>query len=160
MMLRYQIVLKEMWDSLISEEQSDWDAKAEDECGDARIDVLKVVLAGTSIQALRHDELIEVLTVFMSTFGGEDLADTYGMPWDKFAEGVIPPYQQHEKFSKALRTRAPAPVTVTHMESPGMPGVNETMASRAEYNGLYTSTPVPNPDLVALGAWLGTREEL
>lgn len=30
----YQTVLKEMWDALTSEEKSDWDAKAEEECGD------------------------------------------------------------------------------------------------------------------------------
>lgn len=30
----YQTVLKQMWDSLTSEEKSDWEAKAEEECGD------------------------------------------------------------------------------------------------------------------------------
>jgi hypothetical protein len=32
-------------------------------------------------------------------------------------------------------------------------------ASHAEYSGLYTDTPVPNPELVALGVKFGTIEE-
>ena len=32
--------------------------------------------------------------------------------------------------------------------------------SHAEYGGLYTTTPVPNPDLVVLGVKFGTIQEL
>lgn len=32
-------------------------------------------------------------------------------------------------------------------------------AALAEYSGLYTATPVPNPDLAALGVKFGTVEE-
>jgi hypothetical protein len=32
-------------------------------------------------------------------------------------------------------------------------------AAQTEYNGFYTSTPIPNPDLTALGAKFGTIEE-
>jgi hypothetical protein len=32
-------------------------------------------------------------------------------------------------------------------------------ASHAEYSGLYTATPVPNPDLMALGMQFSTVEE-
>ncbi|KAJ7705002.1 hypothetical protein B0H17DRAFT_1193491 [Mycena rosella] len=32
-------------------------------------------------------------------------------------------------------------------------------AAHAEYSGFYTATPVPNPDLVALGVQFGTIEE-
>ncbi|KAJ7473825.1 hypothetical protein B0H11DRAFT_2036127 [Mycena galericulata] len=51
------------------------------------------------------------------------------------------------------------PVTVTYTESTGMPAVDDMMSAHAEHNGLYTSTPTPNPELVALGARFGTREE-
>lgn len=30
----FQLVLKEMWDALTDDERSEWEAKAEDECGD------------------------------------------------------------------------------------------------------------------------------
>jgi hypothetical protein len=33
------------------------------------------------------------------------------------------------------------------------------LLAHAEYSGLYTSTPVPNPDLVALGMEFSTVEE-
>ncbi|KAJ7493088.1 hypothetical protein B0H11DRAFT_2007141 [Mycena galericulata] len=51
------------------------------------------------------------------------------------------------------------PVTVTYTESTGMPAVDDMMSAHAEHNGLYTTTPTPNPELVALGARFGTREE-
>ncbi|KAJ7621867.1 hypothetical protein DFH06DRAFT_1340870 [Mycena polygramma] len=51
-------------------------------------------------------------------------------------------------------------VTFTSVASSGHPVLDEMFASHAEYNGLYAATPVPNPDLVALGAKFGTMEEL
>ncbi|KAJ7621870.1 hypothetical protein DFH06DRAFT_1009680 [Mycena polygramma] len=51
-------------------------------------------------------------------------------------------------------------VTFTSVASSGHPVLDEMFASHAEYNGLYPATPVPNPDLVALGAKFGTMEEL
>ncbi|KAK6993100.1 NmrA domain-containing protein [Favolaschia claudopus] len=36
---------------------------------------------------------------------------------------------------------------------------DEMFAAQAEYNGFYTSTPVPNPDLAALGAKFATIDE-
>ncbi|KAJ7738391.1 hypothetical protein B0H16DRAFT_1424930 [Mycena metata] len=52
-----------------------------------------------------------------------------------------------------------AEVTFTTLESSGIPVLDEMFAAQSEYNGLYTSTPVPNPDLAALGAQFGTMEE-
>jgi len=52
-----------------------------------------------------------------------------------------------------------AEVTFTTGAPFGMPAVDEMWASHAEYDGLYTATPVPNPELVALGVQFGTVEE-
>ncbi|KAJ6485232.1 hypothetical protein DFH09DRAFT_1339825 [Mycena vulgaris] len=41
----------------------------------------------------------------------------------------------------------------------GIPPVDEMYEALAEYSGLYTATPVPNPALVALGVEFGTMEE-
>ncbi|KAJ7211041.1 NAD(P)-binding protein [Mycena haematopus] len=41
----------------------------------------------------------------------------------------------------------------------GVRARDEMFASHAEYSGLYTATPVPNPDLVALGMTFSTVEE-
>ncbi|KAF7364729.1 NmrA domain-containing protein [Mycena venus] len=58
-------------------------------------------------------------------------------------------------IAKALKVE----VTFTSKASSGSATFDEMFAALAEYNGLYTSTPVPNPDLVALGAKFGTMEE-
>ncbi|KAJ7133489.1 hypothetical protein C8R44DRAFT_829313 [Mycena epipterygia] len=54
-------------------------------------------------------------------------------------------------------------VEVTFTTAPpigiGFPAVDEMNAAYAEYSGLYTATPVPNPDLVALGVKFRTIEE-
>jgi len=66
-------------------------------------------------------------------------------------------------------------VTFTNVATSGVPVLDELVsalkmailrvllsfqfAAHSEYNGLYTETPVPNPDLVALGAKFGTMEE-
>ena len=70
-----------------------------------------------------------------------------------------------------------AEVTFTTAPPMGMPAVDEMVriplshlsnfsysermqfAAHAEYDGLYTATPVPNPALVALGVQFGTVEE-
>ncbi|KAF8208418.1 NAD(P)-binding protein [Mycena galopus ATCC 62051] len=50
---------------------------------------------------------------------------------------------------------------VTFISAPptGVLARDEMFASHAEYSGLYTATPVPNPDLVALGMQFSTVEE-
>ncbi|KAJ7229563.1 NAD(P)-binding protein [Mycena haematopus] len=58
-------------------------------------------------------------------------------------------------ISKALGKE----VTYTPGPPTGHPAYDEMFAAQAEYNGFYTSTPVPNPDLTALGAKFGTIEE-
>ncbi|KAF8190669.1 hypothetical protein K438DRAFT_1970967 [Mycena galopus ATCC 62051] len=58
-------------------------------------------------------------------------------------------------ISKALGKE----VTFTSIPSTGNPAYDEMFAAQAEYNGFYTSTPVPNPELTALGAKFGTMEE-
>ncbi|KAJ7716319.1 hypothetical protein B0H14DRAFT_2412923 [Mycena olivaceomarginata] len=50
-------------------------------------------------------------------------------------------------------------VTFTTAPAIGIPAMDEMYKSHAEYNGLYTATPVPNPDLVALGVKFGTIQE-
>ncbi|KAJ7123608.1 hypothetical protein C8R44DRAFT_840549 [Mycena epipterygia] len=50
-------------------------------------------------------------------------------------------------------------VTFTSIATTGIPQVDEMFAAHSEYNGLYTATPVPNPDLVALGVKFGTMDE-
>ncbi|KAJ7769136.1 hypothetical protein DFH07DRAFT_915238 [Mycena maculata] len=50
-------------------------------------------------------------------------------------------------------------VTFTTAPPMGIPAMDEMYAAHAEYSGLYTATPVPNPDLVALGVEFGTIEE-
>ncbi|KAJ7101846.1 hypothetical protein C8R43DRAFT_1047739 [Mycena crocata] len=50
-------------------------------------------------------------------------------------------------------------VTFTSIDSCGIPVYDDMYAVQSEYNGLYTATPVPNPDLVALGAKFATVEE-
>ncbi|KAJ6459659.1 hypothetical protein C8R45DRAFT_554173 [Mycena sanguinolenta] len=50
-------------------------------------------------------------------------------------------------------------VTFTTAPPPGLPALDEMFAAGAEYNGFYTATPIPNPDLTALGAKLATMEE-
>ncbi|KAF7367711.1 NmrA domain-containing protein [Mycena sanguinolenta] len=58
-------------------------------------------------------------------------------------------------ISKALGKE----VTFTTAPPTGRPAFDEMFAAGAEYNGFYTATPVPNPDLTALGAKLATMEE-
>ncbi|KAF7340407.1 NmrA domain-containing protein [Mycena venus] len=50
-------------------------------------------------------------------------------------------------------------VTFTTAPPTGIPAYDEMFAAGAEYDGFYTSTPVPNPDLTALGAKFATLEE-
>ncbi|KAJ7256850.1 hypothetical protein B0H12DRAFT_1112005 [Mycena haematopus] len=50
-------------------------------------------------------------------------------------------------------------VTFTTAPATGMPPFDEMYQSHAEYSGLFTATPVPNPDLVALGVKFGTVQE-
>ncbi|KAJ7364833.1 hypothetical protein DFH08DRAFT_1073378 [Mycena albidolilacea] len=50
-------------------------------------------------------------------------------------------------------------VTFTTAPAIGMPAMDEMYKSHAEYSGLYTATPVPNSDLVALGVKFGTIQE-
>ncbi|KAJ7903812.1 hypothetical protein B0H14DRAFT_3123012 [Mycena olivaceomarginata] len=52
-----------------------------------------------------------------------------------------------------------AEVTFTTLPPMGLPPMDEMLLAHAEYSGLYTSTPVPNPDLVALGMEFSTVEE-
>ncbi|KAJ7243461.1 hypothetical protein C8J57DRAFT_1525569 [Mycena rebaudengoi] len=112
----YQLVLKGMWDALSTEQKAEWDAKAEDECGDVTLNQKEF---GTNIeQALRglcQGGLVgdaEMLLFYAfrepgtgdllagtvhghsihnkAHFGDEKLQETYGEPWFKFADNVIP----------------------------------------------------------------------
>ncbi|KAJ6583831.1 hypothetical protein DFH09DRAFT_1433738 [Mycena vulgaris] len=50
-------------------------------------------------------------------------------------------------------------VTFTSAPPTGFLRMDEMYAAHAEYHGFYTATPVPNPDLVALGVRFGTIEQ-
>ncbi|KAF7345252.1 NmrA domain-containing protein [Mycena sanguinolenta] len=50
-------------------------------------------------------------------------------------------------------------VTFTPVSSCGIPVLDNMFEVRSESNGLYTETPVPNPELFALGANFGTMDE-
>ncbi|KAJ7456731.1 NAD(P)-binding protein [Mycena galericulata] len=50
-------------------------------------------------------------------------------------------------------------VTFTTAPPSGIVPMDEMFAAHAEYSGLFTATPTPNPDLVALGVKLGTIDE-
>ncbi|KAJ7490658.1 hypothetical protein FB451DRAFT_1220677 [Mycena latifolia] len=52
-----------------------------------------------------------------------------------------------------------AEVTFTRAPAMGIPPVDEMFLAHAEYSGLFTATPEPNPDLVALGVKFGTMQE-
>ncbi|KAJ7488168.1 hypothetical protein FB451DRAFT_1553637 [Mycena latifolia] len=60
-----------------------------------------------------------------------------------------------EKTAKVLG----APVTYTPGPALGFPPIDEAWAFTAEYDGFYTDTPIPNPELVALGVKFSTVEE-
>ncbi|KAJ7900903.1 hypothetical protein B0H13DRAFT_1622162 [Mycena leptocephala] len=50
-------------------------------------------------------------------------------------------------------------VTFTSIPSTMGPVFDEMFAAQSEYNGFYTSTQIPNPDLISLGAKFGTIQE-
>ncbi|KAJ7745968.1 hypothetical protein B0H14DRAFT_2406623 [Mycena olivaceomarginata] len=52
-----------------------------------------------------------------------------------------------------------ATVTFTTLPPMGLPPMDEMFLAHAEYSGLYGATPVPNPELVALGVKFSTVEE-
>ncbi|KAJ6494976.1 hypothetical protein DFH09DRAFT_1376649 [Mycena vulgaris] len=112
----YQHVLKGMWDALSSDEKSEWDAKAEDECGDIEINQkefgsnIHLALRGLCQGGLIGDAEMLLFYAFRdeasgdllagtvhghskhnkANFGGDDLQQKYGVPWSNFAESVIP----------------------------------------------------------------------
>ncbi|KAF8208566.1 hypothetical protein K438DRAFT_1812453 [Mycena galopus ATCC 62051] len=52
-----------------------------------------------------------------------------------------------------------AEVTFTTLPPTGFPSMDEMVTALIEYNGYYTATPIPNPELVALGMKFSTIEE-
>ncbi|KAF7357628.1 NmrA domain-containing protein [Mycena sanguinolenta] len=52
-----------------------------------------------------------------------------------------------------------AEVTYTTLPAMGLAPMDEMFMATAEHNGLYAATPIPNPDLVALGMKFSTVEE-
>ncbi|KAF7333512.1 NmrA domain-containing protein [Mycena venus] len=60
-----------------------------------------------------------------------------------------------EMTAKALGVE----VTFIPAQPSGVVARDEMFAAQAEYGGLYTATPVPNPDLIALGMKFSTVEE-
>ncbi|KAJ7913116.1 hypothetical protein B0H13DRAFT_2326645 [Mycena leptocephala] len=126
----YQMVLKRMWDALSADEKSDWDAKAEDECGDVKMNqedfstYIHQALRGLCQSGIIGDAEILLFYAFREPdigdlkagtihghskhnkthFGGDELELTYGVPWAKFADTVIP---------RPVVYDSPYPITVT-----------------------------------------------
>ncbi|KAJ7924291.1 hypothetical protein B0H13DRAFT_1864156 [Mycena leptocephala] len=112
----HQIALKEMWDALSAEEKSDWDSQAEDEAADVESNQkefstnIHLALRSLCQGGLLGDAEMVLFYGFRDTkngdllagtvhghskhnkthFGGDDLAQTYGIAWSKFAESAIP----------------------------------------------------------------------
>ncbi|KAJ7764240.1 hypothetical protein B0H16DRAFT_1883519, partial [Mycena metata] len=112
----YQWALKSAWDSLDSEEQLEWEAQAEDECGDVELNQkefdknMQLALRSLCQDGILGDAEMVLFYGFRSpnngdlqvgalhghskhnktNFGGHDLESTYGIPWAKFADLVIP----------------------------------------------------------------------
>ncbi|KAJ7664645.1 hypothetical protein DFH06DRAFT_1324184 [Mycena polygramma] len=112
----YQTALKTLWDELDSETKLEWDAKAEEECGDvaknqeefhtnihqALRSLCQSGIVGDAemllFYAFREPECGDLKagtihghsTHNKINFGGEELEQTYGVPWAKFADGAIP----------------------------------------------------------------------
>jgi len=63
------------------------------------------------------------------------------------------------KFAEMASKALGAEVTYTPLPPMGIAPMDEMFMATAEYDGLYTATPVPNPDLVALGMKFSTVEE-
>ncbi|KAJ7442116.1 hypothetical protein B0H11DRAFT_1932617 [Mycena galericulata] len=107
----YQTIVKQMWDALTAEEKSEWETKAEDECGDVKLNQTEFVpnihkalrslcqggMVGDAEMMLfyafrepRTGDLVAGTQHNTTNFGGEDLATTYGFPWSQFSETVLP----------------------------------------------------------------------
>ncbi|KAF7362885.1 NmrA domain-containing protein [Mycena venus] len=64
----------------------------------------------------------------------------------------------YPEFAAAIAKAIKKEVTFVPVESAGMAELDEMFLFQAKI-GMYTSTPFPNPDLVALGVKFGTMEE-
>ncbi|KAJ7704794.1 hypothetical protein B0H17DRAFT_1301678 [Mycena rosella] len=65
----------------------------------------------------------------------------------------------YAEFAARIGKAIGVEVAFTTAPPSGTPARDEMFAAHAEYSGLYTATPVPNPDLVALGVKFGTIDE-
>jgi len=74
---------------------------------------------------------------------------------------VIAAHMTYPDFAAMASKALGVEVTFTSVPTLGIPLLDEGFAAQSEYNGLpgYTGTPVPNPELIALGAKFGTMEE-
>ncbi|KAJ7453061.1 NAD(P)-binding protein [Mycena galericulata] len=64
----------------------------------------------------------------------------------------------YPEFAEAIAKATPKEVTFTTVESAGLVDLDEMFSFQAKI-GMYTTTPIPNPALVALGVEFGTMEE-
>ncbi|KAJ7663396.1 hypothetical protein DFH06DRAFT_1395703, partial [Mycena polygramma] len=90
------------------------------------------------------------------------LLKNYTDPSKAISGKVYPIVNANMSYSElAALTGKALGVEVTFTTGPptGMLPYDEMFQSHAEYSGLYTATPVPNPELVALGVKFGTIEE-
>ncbi|KAJ7127479.1 hypothetical protein C8R46DRAFT_1237220 [Mycena filopes] len=112
----YQLALKAAWDALDDEEVAEWDAKAEEECGDIGMNQaefntnIQQALRGLCRGGIVGDAEMVLFYAFRSPkngdlkagsihahskhnktmFGGAETQTTYGIPWAQFADAVIP----------------------------------------------------------------------
>ncbi|KAK7048076.1 NmrA domain-containing protein, partial [Favolaschia claudopus] len=72
---------------------------------------------------------------------------------------VVTTTLQCAKLAELAGKAVGANVTFTTLPATGIPPMDEMLQAQAEYNGLYAATPVPNPELLALGVKFSTVEE-
>ncbi|KAJ7251700.1 hypothetical protein C8J57DRAFT_1238524 [Mycena rebaudengoi] len=113
----YQIALKKMWDALNKDDKLDWEEKAEEECGDVALNqeefgtnihqALRGLCQGGIVgdaemilfYAFREPQTGDLLAGTQRNFGGDELQQTYGVPWSIFADSVIPRPHIHDAHS-------------------------------------------------------------
>ncbi|KAF8202723.1 hypothetical protein K438DRAFT_1965210 [Mycena galopus ATCC 62051] len=72
---------------------------------------------------------------------------------------VVAARMSYGKLAEMIGKVLGAEVTYTTAPPIGIVAMDEMFAAQVEYNGFYQETPIPNPDLVALGMEFSTIED-
>ncbi|KAJ6453069.1 NAD(P)-binding protein [Mycena sanguinolenta] len=116
---------------------------------------ISIPYSPTALQAftwVEHDVSESALALFKS------YTDTFKAVSGK-SYPIVTAMMSFPELAAMIAKSIAVDVTFTSVASAGNAQFDDMFAALAEYNGLYTSTPVPNPDLIALGAKFGTMEE-